>query len=82
MAWKRGPLQPDSYNWGGCVPAGTNHGFYFADFRGDHVMLFDGSAEGRRVEAADIVWYDNSLTLPPHSDPSFARRLPGRESDD
>lgn len=64
--WKPGPLPPDTYYWGGVVTkeiAGTQ-GFYFADFRGDHVVILPARPE-ERVEAKDVLWYDNSLRLPP-----------------
>lgn len=68
MAWQKGPMPPGTYNWGGVVTkelAGKS-GFYFADFRGDHVVLCpDTNGTPKRVEAADILWFDNSLTLPP-----------------
>jgi hypothetical protein len=47
---------------------GMAHGFYFADFCGDHVvidLLKDGNKHHARIEAKDIVWYNNSLTSPP-----------------
>jgi hypothetical protein len=65
MAWKKGPLPPDTYGWGGVVPTWDKvlcGGFYFADFKGDHVTLAAGGSE---VKAEDVAWYDNSLTLPP-----------------
>ncbi len=63
MAWKRGPLPPDTFQWGGVVP--TDHdgsGFYFADFHGDHVCICPGD---RTLKADEVAWYDNSLELPP-----------------
>lgn len=66
MAWKRGPLPPDTWHWGGVVPVGhEGGGFYFADFQGDHVVIMDGSAEPRRLKADEVAWYDNCLDLPP-----------------
>lgn len=61
--WKKGPLPAGSYNWGGVVLKGDrpDAGFYFADFCGDHVVL---CPDGKRVEAADVALYDNSLELP------------------
>lgn len=65
MPWKKGPMPAGTFNWGGVVtkdcPKG---GFYFADFRGDHVLLNDG----RRIEAADVVLYDNELEVPTSKD--------------
>jgi hypothetical protein len=63
MAWKPGPLPPNTWNWGGVVLKSDKgqDGFYFADFCGDHVMI---CPDGRRVEATDIALYDNGLTLP------------------
>ncbi len=64
MTWKRGPLPPDTYMWGGCVPTDCVDcsGFYFADFCGDHVKLCPGD---RVLKADEVAWYDNSLELPP-----------------
>ncbi len=63
MAWQKGPLPPGTWNWGGVALKGATFatGFYFADFHGDHVILDNG----KRIEAADVAWYDNSITLPP-----------------
>ena len=64
--WKRGPLPPDTYYWGGVVPVGHNaYGFYFADFCGDHVKIVDGSTDGRVIKADEVAWYNNSINLPP-----------------
>lgn len=63
MAWKKGPMPADTWNWGGVVPVdhqGT--GFYFADFKGDHVLLCPGS---RTLQPEEVAWYNNALTLPP-----------------
>jgi hypothetical protein len=64
MAWQKGPLPPDTYGWGGVVPAGeeTVGGFYFADFCGDHVKIYPGE---RTIRHHQVAYYDNSLTLPP-----------------
>lgn len=63
MAWKKGPMPPETWNWGGIVMKHQeHHGFYFADFHGDHAILYHS---GQKVEAADIAQYDNSLELPP-----------------
>ena len=35
--WKEGPLPPDTWGWGGVMPFYLDSGFFFADFRGDHV---------------------------------------------
>lgn len=65
MAWKKGPLPPGTWNWGGVVLVDeeTGCGFYFADFCGDHVKL---CPDGRAVKPAEIALYDNSLELPPN----------------
>jgi hypothetical protein len=76
VAWKRGPLPPGTYNWGGVVPAGENTGggFYFADFCGDHVVCGPGDAGPcRRLEAHEVAWYDNGLELPPPESRAFGR---------
>jgi hypothetical protein len=63
MAWKKGPLPPNTWNWGGVVPAGDDpfDGFSFADFCGDHVDM----AGGGTLKANEVGWYDNSIELPP-----------------
>jgi hypothetical protein len=71
VPWKKGPLPAGTWNWGGVALAETlPYGFYFADFCGDHAKLVgvpgpDGN--DRIVKSEEIVWYDNSLTLPPGS---------------
>ncbi len=63
MAWKKGPLPPDTYNWGGVTIVGEGaYGFYFADFCGDHVETYP---ERRTLKADEVAWYDNSLVEPP-----------------
>jgi hypothetical protein len=63
--WKQGPLPAKTYNWGAVVTADSGSGFYFADFHGDHVLVFDKpGAAPRRVEASEVLLYDNSLTVP------------------
>lgn len=66
MAWKKGPLPADTYNWGGVVPVGedTGGGFLFADFQGDHVLVIGGRLP-RVLKADQVAIYDNSLELPP-----------------
>lgn len=66
--WKSGPLPPKTYNWGGVITkealarnkAATHQSFQFACFRGDHVVLTDGT----RVEADEIAFYNNAIELP------------------
>lgn len=58
--WQKGPLPPNTWNWGGVVPTGTTSGFYFADFCGDHVKCGD-----RVLKPDEVAWFDNSLELPP-----------------
>lgn len=64
MAWKQGPLPPNTWNYGGIVRAGENPsgGFEFADFQGDHVKVLPN---GEIIPAEKVGWYDNSLELPP-----------------
>lgn len=68
MAWKEGPLPPDTYGWGGVVLMEDGKGatgFYFADFHGDHVLALKGNKdEWQRVEPDQVQWYDNGLQLP------------------
>lgn len=63
MAWLKGPLPPDTWNWGGVVPVGEDakFGFYFADFCGDHAKLNPGE---RIIQANEVALYDNSIELP------------------
>lgn len=67
MAWKKGPLPPGTYGWGGVVPDDRpmGLGFFFADFRGDVAVMNEFGKE-ERIPAKNVKWYDNSLTLPPH----------------
>jgi hypothetical protein len=64
MGWRKGPLPPGTWDWGGVVPHGEDmgRGFYFADFHGDHVKLV---RDGRRLEPHEIKWWNNALSLPP-----------------
>jgi hypothetical protein len=83
MAWKRGPLPPGTYNWGGVVPAGedTGYGFYFADFRGDHVVMLPGDPQERTLKPHEVAWYDNGLELPPPEAKVYGRAGPGGTPD-
>jgi hypothetical protein len=70
LNWKDGPLPPDTWNWGGVVTRdmdtpGSDCGFRFADFRGDHVITDQYTTFEKRYEAADILKWNNSLHLPP-----------------
>jgi hypothetical protein len=90
MGWKKGPLPPDTYHWGGVVPIcpacrGTGYkiytpdrcpdcsgtgaevtsGFYFADFKGDHVTMNPGTDTERDLKPDEVAWYNNALDLPP-----------------
>jgi hypothetical protein len=70
--WKKGPLPPNTWDWGGLVDKdfAKGSGFYFADFRGDHATVYKGEFPAKvRIEAADILWYNNSIKLPPSSMP-------------
>jgi hypothetical protein len=67
VAWKKGPLPPGTYNWGGVVTADSAGagGFLFADFRGDHAVVIGKTGHlDERVEAGDVLAYDNGLELP------------------
>jgi hypothetical protein len=63
MAWKKGPLPPDTWNYGGVVPVGETlaGGFYFADFCGDHVNICPGD---RVLQAHEVALYSNVLQPP------------------
>lgn len=63
--WKPGPLPKNTYMWGGVVTKGLTSGFYFADFCGDHVKLIGCGKDNEVVKAEDVLWYDNSIELPP-----------------
>lgn len=68
--WRKGPLPPGTYMWGGAVPVDeeTGYGFYFADFAGDHVVLVGTGKDGapdRVLKAHEVAWYNNALDLPP-----------------
>jgi hypothetical protein len=62
--WHKGPMPSGTWNWGGVVPLGEQKsgGFYFADFRGDFVVL---CPSGKKLMADDIAYYNNSIELPP-----------------
>ncbi len=66
MAWKKGPLPAGTYGWGGVVPVDlkASEGFFFADFCGDTVKAI--THPERVLQAHEVAYYDNSLTLPPH----------------
>lgn len=65
MAWKQGPLPPDTYGWGAVVPFDMRgEGFLFADFWGDHVECYPS---GRVLRADEVRLYDNSIEQPPKS---------------
>ncbi len=61
--WKKGPMPPDTYGWGGVVEVGEDGNyFHFADFCGDTVKTCPDEKE---LKPHEVAWYDNSLTLPP-----------------
>ena len=66
--WKPGPMPANTWGWGGVVVAGSNPslGFFFADFKGDTVTAINGSGVGkdRTLQAHEVGFYNNSLTLP------------------
>jgi hypothetical protein len=66
--WQKGPLPADTYMWGGVVPTdeSTGDGFYFADFRGDTVVLYGVEPE-RVLQAHEVKYFNNCLGLPPKS---------------
>ena len=67
--WREGPLPANTYGWGGIVTKECPKGiFLYADFCGDYAMIYDsekGHLITRRVEACDILLWDNPLTEPP-----------------
>lgn len=69
--WKRGPLPPDTWGWGGVVPTDDaelrqSGGFYFADFRGDKVIAKPDDDSAFTLKGADVAWYNNAIRfLPP-----------------
>ena len=66
MAWQKGPLPEGTYGWGGVVKVGEDPGagFHFADFRGDKVYALCPTG-GEHLQADEVAWFDNSLTMPP-----------------
>lgn len=63
--WKPGPLPPNTWHWGAVVtkeyPATEElTGFRFADFKGDHAELLDGT----KVPPEMVRYYNNSITWP------------------
>ena len=71
LNWKVGPLPPNTFYWGGVIPKSLDTsspddwGFYFGDFRGDHVVVNPNSPQSFVVEAKDVLLYNNSLHMPP-----------------
>ena len=72
MGWKRGPLPAGTWGYGGVVTTdvasaedviqGTcTKGFQFADFQGDHVVLYPGK---EIVPADKAAFWNNGLQLP------------------
>jgi hypothetical protein len=64
MAWQKGPLRPNTWNWGGVVAtdeADPVVGFHFADFCGDHVV----TEAGRTLKPHEVAWYNNAIDQPP-----------------
>lgn len=64
--WHQGPLPPKTYWWGAVVLTNNlpTSGFYFADFKGDHVILHGGDRKGKKVDADQIQYWNNSIRLP------------------
>ncbi|TXH17535.1 MAG: hypothetical protein E6R03_03715 [Hyphomicrobiaceae bacterium] len=68
QGWKRGPLAPNTWYWGAVTLVGQKSGgFYFADFCGNYVII-DIDGKKRRIEPADVGYYNNSLRAPKRSD--------------
>lgn len=72
--WKNGPLPKETYGFGGVVLNEQldthSRGFYFADFRGDKVIIHQGTDNvEREVLAHEVGMYNNSLDLPPNMKP-------------
>lgn len=80
-AWHVGPMPADTWHYGGVVLKGQepSAGFRLADFKGDHVLLLDAGGsfgpKSRRVEAADIAYWNNSLTMPIVAKPKKAAKV-------
>jgi hypothetical protein len=69
--WKPGPLPPDTYGWGGVVPVGEKlgGGFYYADFKGDHVTVYPTDDSEYDLKPDRVAQYNNAIqTLPPADD--------------
>lgn len=68
MAWQKRPMPKGTFGFGGVLKVGERPmlGFHFADFHGDHVMLYDNKRSGERVEAHEVAAFDNSFQMPPH----------------
>ncbi len=61
--WLDGPVPQGTFYWGAVVLKDMPpHSFYFADFRGDHVMVL--TDKWTRTELADIVKYTNCINVP------------------
>lgn len=84
--WRKGPLPKNTYGWGGIVTKDCPDGFFlYADFCGDYAMTFTtekGHLTTQRVEAADILLWDNALTEPPKHLLEEAKKEAGSGTDD
>lgn len=67
--WLKGPLPPNTYDWGAVVPVGSEgRWFYFADFQGDRVEICGTDDKPPRIlKPEEVAYYNNSITLPPAS---------------
>lgn len=82
MTWKKGPPPPGTYNWGGVVLVGKEpSGFYFAEFRGDHVVIDPHSDKEARLSPEQVAYYSDCLRLPIEEAKTVLRQLTLSKSD-
>ena len=75
-SWKDGPMPSGTYMWGAVQLKGDKTGFRFADFCGSYVKL--PMEKNRRVEAAEIVKYNNCLTCPSETGSPIGAEAPAK----
>ena len=61
MAWRRGPVPPDTWFYGAIVRVGSAE-LEFAAFEDTRVVAMPS---GEVVSPESVAWYDNSIDPPP-----------------
>jgi hypothetical protein len=65
--WVKGPMKPGTWGFGGVVMKdhSIHGGFYFADFRGSHVIALSSDGRTQKILLPDEVGYYNATLHPP-----------------